>query len=205
MSTDARVDAYIAKAAAFARPILEHLRDVVHKGCPHVDETIKWGMPFFTVNGKPFCMMSGFKNHCAFGFWSPAARQLLAKTGKEANIGMGGGRKITSITDLPSEKKMIAYVEKAAEFVAVAPKNEGGRQKVKSSKPESSTHPEFAAALKKNGKAAAALRGFSPTHRREYLEWINGAKQDQTRASRISTAIEWLAEGKSRNWKYERC
>jgi uncharacterized protein YdeI (YjbR/CyaY-like superfamily) len=205
MSTDARIDAYIAKAAPFAQPILKHVRNIVHKGCPHVEETIKWGMPFFTINGKPFCMMAAFKNHCRFGFWSPAARQLLAKSGKEVNIGMGSTRRITSVSDLPGERKMVAYIKKAAGLAAVAPKNSAGPRRTRAPKAELPVHPEFAAALKKHKKAATMLEAFSPTHRREYYEWISGAKQDETRASRISTAIKWIAQGKSRNWKYERC
>lgn len=204
MATDARIDAYIAKSAPFAQPILEHLRDTVHKGCPHVEETIKWGMPFFTVNGKPFCMMAAFKNHCRFGFWSPEARRALAKTGKEANIGMGSTRRIATLGDLPGEKKMVAYVKTAAELAAVAPQKGSAPRKAKAPKPELPLHPDFAAALKKNKKAAAALAAFSPTHRREYHEWINSAKQDETRAARISTAMQWLVQGKSRHWKYQR-
>ena len=202
-STDPRIDAYIAKSADFARPILEHLRKLVHKGCPGVDETIKWSMPFFEFHGSPLCNMSGFKQHCAFGFWNASLLKdpegILHVRDKNS---MGHLDRITSLKDLPADKTLIAYIKEAAAL------NEKGIKKPSRTpaapKAELPVPAALATALKKNKKAGAAFEAFAPSHRREYIAWIIEAKTEETRDKRVATTLEWLVEGKSRNWKYQK-
>jgi len=201
-TTDPRIDAYIQKSADFARPILEHIRKLVHKAYPEVEETMKWGMPFFLNNGAILCNMAAFKEHCTFGFWN--APLLKDPEGilhvKEKNA-MGHLDRIASKKDLPSDKILTAYIREAAAL------NEAGIKKAapkKVPKKELPVPEELTAAFKKNKKAQATFEGFSPSHRREYIEWITEAKTDATREKRIATTVEWLTEGKSRMWKYEK-
>ena len=202
-TTDARIDAYIAKSADFAKPILTHLRKLVHKACPGVTETVKWGMPFFENNGAILCNMASFKQHCSFGFWN--APLLKDPEGilhiKEKNA-MGHMDKITSLKDLPADKIMLAYLKEAALL-----NEQGVKKTVMTKKAPKAPLPEPAeltAALKKNKKAKTTFDAFPPSHRREYIEWISEAKTDATREKRVATTIEWLEEGKDRNWKYRK-
>ncbi len=198
--TDPRVDAYIDKAEPFARPVLEHLRSLVHRACPEVKETIKWGFPHFEYKGL-LCSMASFKQHCAFGFWKAAlmtdAEQFLNKMG---NTGMGHFDRITSISDLPKDKTMISYIREAMKL------NDDGiqLQKKKNSKGPVEIPTEFSSALKQNKKAKDHFDKFSASAQREYIEWITEAKTEATRNKRIDTAVEWISEGKGRNWKYEK-
>lgn len=195
---DARVDAYIAKSAGFARPILEHLREVVHEACPEAEETLKWGMPHFVHEGI-LCHMASFRAHCAFGFYKSAL--LFDDTPKQKEA-MGNMGRITSVADLPSRKALVRLV-KAARRLNV----EGIPAPRARTAPKPPVEPpaDLLAALASNAKARATFEGFPPSHRREYVEWIAEAKQEATRQRRLAQAIEWMAEGKSRNWKYERC
>lgn len=199
--TDRRVDAYIAKSASFAQPILNHVRDLVHKAVPDVEETIKWGFPNFEHRGV-VCSMAAFKEHCAFGFWKASLMSDPAKIlGERREKAMGHFGRITNLKDLPSDKVLIAYLKEAAQL------NEDGVKappRKKAAKKELSVPGYLTAALKKNKKALAAFEEFSPSHRREYVAWLEEAKTDETRTKRLTTAIEWIAKGKSRNWKYER-
>jgi hypothetical protein len=193
---DPRVDAYIAKQGSFARPVLEYVRAVVHEGCPGVNETLKWNVPSFEYQGI-LCGMAAFKAHLQVGFWK---HDLVVGARMS---GMGFGR-ITSVDDLPPRAKFVAYVKKAAKL------NEQGvkapwmiaREKKRSAKKPIPMPADFRAALGRNRKAKAVFDGFSPSHKREYLEWITDAKQETTRGRRIAQSIEWIAEGKARNWKY---
>lgn len=192
------VDAFIARAPEFARPILKRVRAAFHKGCPDLEERLKWGMPSFEYKGM-MGMMAAFKAHTVWGFWrrkEMADPHKIFKSG-----GMGGGGKITDISQLPSEKIIAEYVKAAARL------NEAGPRKKAAAKPKPPVKvpPDFTKALKSNRKALATFEALPPSHRRDYVEWITGAKQDATRERRIATAIEWLAQGKSRNWKYEKC
>ena len=193
---DPRIDAYIAKSADFAKPILKHLRKVVHAGCPQVQETLKWSMPHFDHKGV-MCGMAAFKEHCAFGFWK--ADLILDRDKQTDQKGMGSFGCIKSLSELPNEKTLIGYVKKAAAL------NEAGvkapRTPPKKRKPIA-VPDYFAAALKKNAKARQTFDNFTPSHRREYLEWVTEAKREETRKERLAKSIEWLAEGKPRNWKY---
>jgi uncharacterized protein YdeI (YjbR/CyaY-like superfamily) len=194
---DPRIDAYIAKSADFAKPILKHLRKVVHAGCPDVQETMKWSMPHFDYKGV-MCGMAAFKEHCAFGFWK--ADLILDRDKQKEKSGMGSFGCIKSFDDLPAEKTLIGYVKKAAALNEAGIKAPGRTQPKKR---KSLPMPEdFSAALKKNAKAQKTFENFSPSHRREYIEWITEAKRDETRKQRLATSTKWLAEGKARNWKH---
>lgn len=188
---DPRVDAYIAKAPAFAKPILGAVREAVHAALPDVEETMKWSTPFFDYKG-PICMVAAFKAHCRFGFWKGSL-----VTGRTSGEKM---ERLTSVEELPSKKKLIALVKKAAKL------NEEGvkvpRAKKKTAKNPAAMPDDLAASLKKNKTANAAFKKFSPSQRREYIEWITGAKASETRERRLVQAIDWIAEGKPRNWKY---
>lgn len=193
---DPRVDAYLEQARPFARPILQHLRKVVHAGCPGVEETMKWSAPHFTYQGM-LCGMQAFKEHCAFGFWKGSLIKGLGARGEDA---MGQFGRITSLEDLPAQKTLIGLVKQAAALNEQGVKVERTPQRKKGLE----TPADLVSALKKNKKALAAFEAFSPSHRREYVEWIGEAKRDDTRQRRLATAIEWLSEGKPRHWKYVR-
>lgn len=198
MSRDPRIDAYIAKAAPFARPILEHVRARVHAVVPEVEETLKWSAPGFTLNGKILLIMAAFKAHAALNFW----RGQEIRGSEASPDAMGQFGKLTSVDDLPEDKRLDALIKEAARLAATAP---APRKTKHAPKPPPEMHPDFAAALAKAPKAKAVLGGFPPSAQRDYLEWISEAKQDATRAKRIATAVEWLAEGKRRHWKYQDC
>ena len=195
---DPRVDTYIAKSADFAQPILTHIREVMHSACPDVVETMKWSMPFFDYEG-PMCNMAAFKAHVGFGFWKGAL--VLGRGYGDDDRAMGQLGRITSIEDLPPKKELTALIRKAAKLNADGVKVE---KKKKSPRAELPVPRELSAALAKNKKARANFEAFPPSHRRDYNEWIGEAKREETRAARVKQAIEWIAEGKSRNWKYER-
>ena len=184
---DPRMDAYIEKSAPFAKPILKYLRDAVHEAVPDVQETMKWSMPFFEYKG-PLCNMAAFKAHCAFGFW------------KSSLLGESRMERITSVDDLPSKKDLIRIAKAAAKL------NEEGVKVPRTTKPrpELKTPADLTTALAKNKKAKSTFDAFAPSHRREYIAWITEAKTDATRERRLQQAVEWIAEGKSRNWKYEK-
>lgn len=198
---DARIDAYIAKAAPFAKPILTHIRALVHAACPDVEEKMKWSFPHFDYKGM-MCSMAGFKQHCAFNFWKAALMKdpkKILQTGERDAMGNLG--QIKSLGDLPPDKVMIAYIKEAIQLNDDDVKLPS---KPKIPPAESVVPADLTAALKKNRSALKTFEAFSPSHKREYIGWITEAKTDETRARRIATTIEWLAEGKSRNWKYEK-
>lgn len=194
MARDPRVDDYIAGRAEFARPILEEIRSRVHAACPEVEEALKWSSPYFSYRGKPLAGMAAFKAHAAFGFWHRGERDPDARTGA-----MGDYGRITSIDDLGSESDFAAKVHEAIAQI------HAGTKAVRSSKPEIAMPDDLATALAADAAAQATFDGFSPSARREYLEWVTEAKRPETRAKRIAQAVEWMAEGKKRNWKYEAC
>lgn len=193
-TTDPRIDAYIENAAPFAQPILVHLRGLIHRALPDCEEGIKWGMPHFMVGGKNVAGMSAFKAHCAFVVHGEGMQ------GKDE--GMGAYGKIASLGDLPGDDALVDKVKAAAAAIA---SGSGKPKGAKAPKPEIPMPEDFAAALAASPAAAAAMQGFAPSHRREYLEWITTAKQAATREKRIAQEVEWLTEGKKRNWKYETC
>lgn len=198
MSRDPRIDAYIARAAPFARPILERIRHRVHAAAPEAEETLKWGAPAFTIDGKILLMMAAFKAHAALNFWR--GQELRGEAARKDAMGQFG--KLASVEDLPADDALDALIRQAADLARQAP---APRQAKHAPRPPAAMHPELAAALAAAPKAKAALDGFPPSAQRDYLDWIADAKQEATRKKRIATAIEWLSEGKRRNWRYEKC
>ena len=197
MSRDPRIDEQIAKAADFARPILEHFRALVHKAVPETEEAIKWGMPHFTYKGKNIAGMAAFKAHCAV---------IIHGEGRQGESeGMGSYGKVASLSDLPPEAELAAKLTEAKARIDEVGTAQKRAPKPKAPAPRTIDEPEdFRAALATNSAAAEYWNGLAPSHRYEYLEWITEAKREETRAKRIGQALEWLGEGKRRNWKYER-
>ena len=193
---DPRIDAYIARAQPFAQPILKHLRKVVHAACPEVEETMKWSFPHFDYRGEMMASMAAFKAHSAFGFWKGV---LVVGSASKADEAMGHLGRITSLKDLPSDATLTRYIKKAMKL-----NEEGVKTPARERRPAKpvAVPKDLTAALKKNKKAEAAFAAFSPSHQREYVEWITEARADETRRRRLTTAVEWIAEGKPRNWKY---
>ncbi len=198
MSRDPRIDAYIAKAQPFARPIHEKVRERVHAVLPEVEETTKWGMPTYTLAGKILVGTASFKAHAALNFWR--GQELRGDAANAEAMGQFG--KLKSVDDLPPDAELDRLIREAAELSKSAP---APRQVKHAPTPPGEIHPDFAAALAKAPKAKATLEGFPPSARREYVDWIADAKQDATRAKRIADAVQWLSEGKRRHWKYEKC
>lgn len=197
---DKRVDDYIAKSADFAKPILTHLRELVHATCPDVEETIKWSFACFDYKGT-FCSMAAFKEHCSFGFWKAALMKDADKLQSNQATSMGHLGKIKSLADLPPDKVLVGYIKEAMKL------NEEGKKlppRKKTEKADVTVPDYFIKALGKNKDAQKAFEAFSPSHKREYLEWITGAKTEETRNRRMEKAIEQIAEKKGLNWKYER-
>ena len=197
-----RIDAYIANAQPFAQPILKHVRELVHKACPEVTETIKWGMPSFEYKG-PYFSFASFKQHCVFGFWKSKLiidpKNYLGLNKAAGGEAMGNFGRVTSLKNLPPNKIILDFLKQAKEL------NEKGvklppRKKV--SAEEAKAPNWFMDVLKKNKKALVAYEALSPSHKREYIEWLTEAKTETTREKRMATTLEWLAEGKHRNWKY---
>jgi len=195
MARDPKVDAYIAAAAPFAQPILTHLRSAVHAAVPGLDEAIKWGMPHFIYKGKNLAGIAAFKAHCAF---------VIHGDGRQGDA-MGQYGKIAGLQDLPGDNEIKSKLVQAVERIDQAGTALKPKSAPRTAKPDLPIPPEFTAALVANPTAKAALEGFAPSHRREYVEWISEAKRPETRDKRIAQAIEWLADGKKRNWKYENC
>jgi len=195
---DPRVDAYIARAQPFAQPILKRIRKAVHTGCPDVSETLKWRMPSFDYKG-PLASMAAFKAHCALGFWKASLMKSVPEDRREQAMGHFG--RFESIDDVPKEAALIAMVREAVAL------NESGAKvtrKTSAPKPPPKAPADMLAALKKDTKAFAVWQAFAPSHRREYVEWITDAKTGETRTRRLETAVGWIAEGKQRQWKYQR-
>lgn len=197
---DIKIDSYISKSQDFAKPILTHFRKIVHKAVPKVEENIKWGFPNFDYKG-PFCGMAAFKQHCSFGLWKASLindKYNILQT--KDRTAMGNFGKVRSLNDLPDDKILIEYLKEAAKLNDKGIKLE--KKKTHNVKKELEIPEYFINLLKKNKKALATFTAFSYSHKKEYVEWITEAKTEETRNKRIATTIEWLTEGKSRNWKY---
>jgi len=197
---DNRVDLYIAKAKPFAQPILNHLRALVHQACPDVEESIKWSFPNFEYKGI-FCSMAAFKEHCSFGFWKASLMKDAEKLKDNQQSAMGHAGKIKSLKDLPSDKIVMGWIKEAAKL------NEDGIKlppRKKTEFKDLDVPDYFLKAVSKNKKALVIFEKFPPSHKKEYVQWITEAKTEDTRNRRRNTAIEWIAEGKGRNWKYEK-
>jgi uncharacterized protein YdeI (YjbR/CyaY-like superfamily) len=198
---DKRIDEYISKSGDFAKPVLHHLRSLVHLACPNVEETIKWGFPHFDYKGM-MCSMAAFKQHCAFGFWKTKLMKDAKEMMGQNDYAMGHLGKIKSMKDLPPDKKITSWIKEAMKLNDDDVKLP--ERKRRETKKEIAIPGALQKALNKNKAALMAFNNFSPSHKYEYIEWINEAKTEDTRSKRIATAIEWLMEGKSRNWKYMR-
>jgi uncharacterized protein YdeI (YjbR/CyaY-like superfamily) len=198
---DERIDAYIAKSADFAKPILNHIRQVVHRAAPLINETVKWGMPFFDYKG-PVCMMAAFKQHCGFGFWKASRLNDPGKLlqGSDAEAAAGSFGRIASLNDLPSDEGLIGFIR---QMIAL---NESGVKEPKkpsAPKAELPMPADFDKLLKADLVTMGNYEKFSPSCKREYLEWFAEARSDTTREKRMQQALEWIGEGKTRNWKYK--
>ncbi|HET8648607.1 MAG TPA: YdeI/OmpD-associated family protein [Gemmatimonadales bacterium] len=181
---DPRVDAYIARSAEFARPILTRLREIIHEACPEAEETIKWGVPHFMDQGI-LCATAGFKAHC----------RLILPRARAAELD-----RIESLKDLPPRSALIRSLREA-----MAQLHEGKPARPRRPpRAAPATPDDLLRALRKNARARATFEGFSPSQKREYVDWISEAKRDETRARRVETAVQWISEGKQRNWKYQR-
>ncbi len=207
MPQDPRVNAYIAAAEPFARPILEHLRGVVHRAAPDLVEAIKWGMPMFLHDGRIVANMAAFQRHASFGTWRRDGMGLGEPRGDAAfdepspGNGMGSLGKLTGLSDLPDDAEIIAMVREA---IALAEAG-GSMRRNRPPKPPPETPADLRAALDAVPAAAAAFEAFPPGCRREYIDWITEAKRPETRARRLAQTVEWCAQGKRRNWQYESC
>lgn len=198
MARDQRVDAYIARKPEFARPILEHLREAVHSACPSAEETLKWGAPAFMYKEEQLAMMAAFKAHATFGFWRGS---LVVEESADQPSAMGQFGRLTSIADLPSPASLADLIRKAMKLTDAGIKP--NRKAI--AKPPLDTPDDLRSALGRDERAVAAFEAFSSAARREYIEWVTEAKQAATRERRIAQAVLWIADGKKRNWKYEKC
>ena len=198
MNREASITAYIAKAQPFARPILEKVREHVHSVVPDVEEAMKWSMPAYILNGKILLISAAFKGHAALNFWR--GEELGGDCGNLEALGQFG--RICSVEQLPPDEELDRLIGNAAELTRNAPRP---RKAKHPPKPPPELNPEFAAALAQAPQARDVLDSFPPSARRDYLEWIAEARQEATRKKRIATAIQWLLDGKRRNWKYEKC
>jgi hypothetical protein len=196
MPSDPRIDEYIADAEPFARPILKAIRAAVHAGCPQAAETIKWQFPFFDYKG-PLCTMGAFKSHVRFVFWKS---QPLAASDPAAAVAIVKLKRVTSADELPAKAELVALVKAAVVLNDLGVKGPIAARATRKAEPRPS--PEFLAALARSAKARKAYDTLPPSHKREYLEWIDGAKRPETRARRITQAIEQIQDGKDLNWKY---
>ena len=197
MKTDPRVDAYIAKQADFARPILEHLRAMIQEACPDCEETLKWSMPSFLYKGKILAGFAAFKAHATFHYWYDS---MLSEEEKNRSA-MGQFGRLTSIGDLPAKAVLLELTRKSMALI-----DSGAKPPRTLAKKAAFTVPQdMRAAIDGNPAAKATFDGFPPSAQREYVEWITDAKADATREKRLAQAVEWLAEGKRRHWKYENC
>jgi uncharacterized protein YdeI (YjbR/CyaY-like superfamily) len=202
---DKKIDAYIAKSADFAKPILNHIRELVHKTCPTVEEKVKWGMPFFDYKGEMLCHIASFKQHAVMGFWKASLMKdpVLVENAK-SETGMGHLGRITSLKEMPPDKKIIAWIKEAMELNDKGIKLPAKVKPTDKEKKELTVPDYFTKALAKNKKAKQVFENFAYSHKKEYLAWITEAKTEETRNKRMETALEWMAEGKSRLWKYEK-
>jgi uncharacterized protein YdeI (YjbR/CyaY-like superfamily) len=197
MKSDPRVDAYIERQADFARPILSHLRGIIHEACPDCEETLKWSMPSFLYKGKILAGFAAFKAHATFGYWNDS---MLNQDEKNRSA-MGQFGRLTSLDDLPDRAALVALTRKSMALI-----DEGARPpRTTAKKPPFTVPQDMRAAIDAVPAAKATFDGFAPSCQREYVEWVTEAKRDETRAKRLNQSIEWLAEGKKRHWKYENC
>lgn len=197
------VDAYIARARPFAQPILTHIRDAVHRSVPDVEEAIKWSMPFFVYRGVILGNMAGHKEHASFGLWGQEVVETLRAAGVASGGNMGSFGRITSLDDMPPVAELEGFLRDAAQLISAGTRTRSIQRVAKPARPAAAIPEALLQALNKEPAARERFEAMSPSCRREYSEWIAEAKREETRNKRVATALEWIAEGKSRNWKYE--
>jgi uncharacterized protein YdeI (YjbR/CyaY-like superfamily) len=197
-SSDPRIDAYIERQAEFAQTILHYVRAVVHEACPDCEETLKWSSPSYMYKGKILAGMAAFKAHAVFGFWSGS---LVLEADPEQKSAMGQFGRLTSVDELPPRAMLIALTHKAMKLIDDGVKPPRDKHK----KPPFTVPQDLRAAIDALPAAKATFDAFPPSQQREYADWVADAKRDETRAKRLAQSVEWLAEGKRRNWKYENC
>ena len=196
-------DVYINKAQPFAQPILTHLRELMHQACPSVKEEMKWSRPFFVLNGVILAHIAAFKQHCSIGIWGSEMQKILHADGVKSEGSMGTFGRIASLRDLPTDEALLGYFRHAASFVIAGERTKSYERPHRVAKIAREMPAELSAALKKNKAAAKVFAGFAPSCQREYADWIADAKRLETRDKRVAQAVEWIAEGKQRNWKYQ--
>ncbi|KAA2221322.1 YdeI/OmpD-associated family protein [Chryseobacterium sediminis] len=196
-----KIDAYIEKSQDFAKPILHYIRETVHEFCPDAEETMKWSFPHFIYKGKNLCAMASFKQHCTFGFWlekeMKTMQEITQDIEKNSMFSLG---KIMQVGDLPSKPQLKKAIKEAMELTDMGVT----MKKAAPSKTEMEVPDYFKAALKAHSKASDIFEKASPSFRKEYISWIIEAKTEATRNKRLEQSLEWIAEGKSRNWKYQK-
>ena len=207
MSTyDPRIDAYIGKSADFAKPVLSHLRELIHASCPDVEENWKWSFPNFMYRGRILCSMAAFKEHCSFGFWHAS---LITDTDNVLEItdsvSMGHLGRIQSLNDLPKDSILKKYIKAAMRLNEEGEKLPPRKKATEEAKKELTTPADFEKLLIANKAAFKVFEEFNYSKKKEYLEWFEEAKTEATRNKRIAQALDWLAEGKIRHWKYQNC
>ncbi|WP_428071186.1 YdeI/OmpD-associated family protein [Chryseobacterium gambrini] len=196
-----KVDEYIEKSQDFAKPILNYIRETVHEFCPDAEEAIKWKFPTFLYKGKILCSMVAFKQYCSMGFWLHDEMTSLKEFETEAEkTNMFSLGKITETENLPSKPQLKKMIVEAMELTDMGVT----LKKATPSKTETEVPDYFQNALNENKKALEIFKKASPSFRKEYINWIAEAKTESTRNKRMDQALEWISEGKGRNWKYEK-
>ncbi|MFL6697445.1 MAG: YdeI/OmpD-associated family protein [Vitreoscilla sp.] len=202
---DPHIDDYIAQAPPFARAPLEHVREAMHAALPEVTEAIKWGHPFFLLEGRPFANMAAFKAHCSLGFWK-GGRPVAEEAAGPRDKAMGQFGRIESLADLPRAAALRKLIGQARAAWAAAIDEKASAPPAPKPKREPPALPDdLAAALRAQSGARKIFDAFTPSQQREYVGWIVQARREATRASRVAQAAEWIAQGKTRNWKYQNC
>ena len=192
------IDEYIEKAAPFAKPILSHIRELIHEAWPEIEETIKWKVPVYEYKGI-VCATGAFKTHCAFNFFkAKLMKDPYHVFSEQFSDAAGQFGKLLTVSDLPSDSILREYIQEAAKL---------NTDKIKgpAKKKEDADHlipNDLSIALKNNPIAQKQFETMSLGYKKEYIDWLLDAKMDATRQKRLETAIEWIAEGKPRNWKY---
>jgi hypothetical protein len=203
---NAQVTAYAAAMPAYAQPIFAHLRALIHTTCPDTDEAIKWSIPHFERDGDYLCIFAASPGHASFTFYK---QQLMSDPRLRDNLNLPAIKRfmgrLTSLSDLPDDATLAAMLQEAADLNA-----RGVRLPDRAPKTPpvidmpSAVATAVATALAANPAAQAVWDAKSAAWRKDYLVWITAAKTDPTRDARIAEALDWIADGKARFWKYQK-
>lgn len=201
---DPKVTQYIDNAEAFAQPILKHLREQIHRNCPDVVESVKWGNPHFDYKGDFMCVLASAKKHCSFTFIkSEFMSDPRFAGGKKVKPGQRFMSRITSMSELPSDEELACFIKEAMDL------NDRGVKLDKTAKAAPNSEPTDApeyllSAFSTNSVAQEVFGNQSASFRKNYIVWLESAKTETTRQRRLDEALGWIAEGKGRFWKYEK-